>query len=59
MESGDFAVVGMDITEASRQLLPDGAGCGPGERIVVLPKAVLTTVLESLQYARAHEPGGG
>jgi hypothetical protein len=41
MESGDFAVIGTDITdEASAKLLP-GSGCGPGERVVRIPRATL------------------
>lgn len=41
MESGDFAVIGTDIThEASGCLLP-GTGCGVGERIVRIPRTLL------------------
>jgi hypothetical protein len=41
MESGDFAVIGADITEeAAGKLLP-GSGCGPGERIVRIPREIL------------------
>lgn len=38
---GDFAVIGMDITEAARAKLPPTAGCGPDERIVRLPRKLL------------------
>jgi hypothetical protein len=40
-ESGDFAVIGMDITEEARGEVPEGSGCGPGERIVRIPRQVL------------------
>lgn len=39
--SGDFAVIGTDITEAAAAALPPGSHCGPGERIVQLPRATL------------------
>ena len=41
MESGDFAVIGKDITEHAAALLPTGSGCGPGERIVQIPRLTL------------------
>ena len=40
LEDGDFAVIGADITSAADKLPPD-AGCGPGERIVRLPRQIL------------------
>ena len=41
MESGDFAIIGEDITqEAEGKLLP-GSGCGPGERVVRIPRELL------------------
>ena len=39
--TGDFAVVGMDITPAARDWLPPGSGCGPAERIVSVPRRIL------------------
>ena len=41
MESGDFAIIGTDITEAARGNLLAGSGCGPGERIVRVPRKTL------------------
>jgi hypothetical protein len=41
MECGDFAVIGTDITEQARGKLLAGAGCGPGERIVRVPRKTL------------------
>lgn len=41
MEMGDFAIVGMDITDVAAGSLLPGTGCGPGERIVQIPRATL------------------
>jgi hypothetical protein len=41
LADGDFAVIGVDITEASAKHLPPTAGCGPDERIVRLPRNLL------------------
>jgi len=40
LESGDFAIIGKDITESATHLPPD-AGCGPHERIVLVPRKTL------------------
>jgi len=36
LESGDFAVIGIDITAGAVPKLPPSAGCGPDERIVLI-----------------------
>lgn len=41
LESGDFAIIGIDITDRSVSHLPATAGCGPDERIVLLPRKTL------------------
>jgi hypothetical protein len=41
LDSGDFAVIGIDITESSAKNLPPSAGCGPDERIVWIPRKTL------------------
>lgn len=41
LDNGDFAVIGIDITEAAVPKLPPTAGCGPDERIVRLPRNLL------------------
>ncbi len=41
LESGDFAIIGIDITESSAKHLPPSAGCGPDERIVLVPRKTL------------------
>ena len=40
LENGDFAVIGLDVTEAAAKL-PPTAGCGPDERIVRIPRKTL------------------
>lgn len=41
LTNGDFAIIGIDITEASAKHLPPTAGCGPDERIVRIPRNLL------------------
>lgn len=41
LESGDFAVIGQDITASAKTNLPASAGCGPNERVVLLPRKLL------------------
>jgi len=41
LASGDFAIIGIDITETSAKHLPPTAGCGPDERIVLVPRKTL------------------
>jgi hypothetical protein len=41
LDSGDFAIIGVDITDKAGKL-PPSAGCGPDERIVWIPRAILT-----------------
>ena len=41
LASGDFAIIGIDITESSAKHLPPSAGCGPDERIVLIPRKTL------------------
>lgn len=41
LDSGDFAVIGIDITDAAKPGLPPTASCGPDERVVRLPRNVL------------------
>jgi hypothetical protein len=41
LESGDFAVIGSDITESSKKALPADASCGPDERIIRIPRKTL------------------
>ena len=41
LDNGDFAVIGIDITDAAVSKLPPTAGCGPDERIVRIPRNLL------------------
>jgi hypothetical protein len=41
LKTGDFAVIGTDITAKAIGWLPLDAGCGPGERIVSVPRRTL------------------
>jgi hypothetical protein len=50
MENGDFAIIGVDITAVAAGRLRFGAGCGPDERIVQIPRATLVN-------AKADIPG--
>jgi hypothetical protein len=43
MESGDYAIIGKDITDEARGKLLAGSGCGPGERIVRVPRQTLVS----------------
>jgi hypothetical protein len=41
LADGNFAVIGIDITEAGLSKLPATVGCGPDERIVWIPRRTL------------------
>ena len=41
LANGDFAVIGIDITDTAKAKLPPTAGCGPDERIVRIPRNLL------------------
>jgi len=41
LETGDFAIIGQDITPKAIGQLPSGASCGPEERIIVIPRKTL------------------
>jgi len=41
LENGDFAIIGVDITSHAEGKLSFGAGCGPDERIVQIPRKTL------------------
>jgi hypothetical protein len=43
MEGGDFAVIGTDITSELTGNLPSDCGCGPGERIIRVPRKTLVS----------------
>jgi len=41
LESGDFAIIGSDITDQVTNKLPASANCGPDERIIRIPRRTL------------------
>lgn len=41
LDDGNIAVIGIRKTSALISQLPEGAGCGPDEEIVVLPRQLL------------------
>lgn len=41
LDTGDVAVIGIDITSECLGRLPATAGCGPDERIVRVPRSVI------------------
>ena len=41
LADGDFAIIGLDITETAKSALIQGASCGPDERIVRVPRSTL------------------
>lgn len=41
LESGDFAIIGEDITGHCLGNLPSSASCGPEERVVRIPRRTL------------------
>ena len=49
LETGDFLVIGQDVTSKIASQLPPGATCGPDERIVVIPR-------KTLVLAKPHIP---
>ena len=51
LDDGNFAVIGIDITEQSRGRLPPTVGCGPDERVVWIPRSTLVN-------AKPDIPGG-
>ena len=41
LDSGDFAIIGQDVTPKIIDQLPPGTTCGPDERIIVIPRKTL------------------
>ncbi len=51
LESGDWAVIGVDITAEAMGKFPEGSGCGPGERVVRIPRQILIDVRTDIPAA--------
>ncbi len=41
LEDGNFAVIGIDITDMAAGKFPPTVGCGPDERVVWIPRKTL------------------
>jgi hypothetical protein len=41
LDSGDFAIIGIEMTAEMKSKLPPTASCGPDERIVLVPRRIL------------------
>ncbi len=41
LDDGDFAIIGIDITDKAMSALAFGASCGPDERMVRVPRRIL------------------
>ena len=41
LSDGDYAIIGVDITEAAQAHMFPTAGCGPDERVVRIPRHLL------------------
>ena len=41
LHDGNFAVIGIDITDKCQGNFPPTVGCGPDERVVLIPRSTL------------------
>jgi hypothetical protein len=41
LADGNFAIIGLDITDKVAGKLPAVAGCAPGEKVILLPRSLL------------------
>jgi hypothetical protein len=41
LQSGDFLLIGKDVTHEALRELPPSASCGPDERIIEIPRRTL------------------
>lgn len=48
LDDGDFAIIGIDITDEARPKLPATASCGPDERIVRLTRRILVAARDDI-----------
>jgi hypothetical protein len=48
LESGDYAVIGIDRTSELAPHLPEDASCGPDEKIVVVERRILVGAKHNL-----------
>jgi hypothetical protein len=55
LDTGDFAVIGIDITDKAISKLPPSAGCGPDERVVLIPRNLLVNARRDIPE-RVYSP---
>ncbi len=48
LNDGDFAVIGVDITDMAAAQLTFGASCGRGERMVKIPRKTLVLAKQDI-----------
>lgn len=48
LENGDFAIIGKDMTDELKGNLPDDAGCNHDERIIVVPRVIITSAKQDI-----------
>lgn len=48
LEDGNFAVIGIDITEKAKGRFPASVGCGPDERVVWIPRRTLVLAKDDI-----------
>ena len=51
LENGDFAGVGVDITDEAVDAMPPGPGVGPNERVVRIPRRVMIAACAEIPVA--------
>lgn len=51
LDNGDFAVIGVRKTNELKSILPETAGCGPDEEIVLVPRYILTNAKRDIPDA--------
>jgi hypothetical protein len=51
LASGDFAVIGIDITASAVPNLPATVGCGPDERVIWIPRKTLVLARPDIPLA--------
>ena len=51
LDTGDFAVIGIDITATAQGRLPPTVGCGQDERVVWIPRKTLVLAKQDIPVA--------
>lgn len=51
LNTGDFLLIGKDVTEAMSGKLPPSASCGPDERIIQVPRRTVVLARDDIPTA--------